>query len=260
MDPRKIKLCIATPCYGAQLFAEYVSSLSDTIAYLASKGIQTRAKFIVHESLITRARNNLMAQFMALEGFTHLMFIDADIKWDARDIYAMLMKDVDVVGGIYPKKRLHLSNLNKDHVKGIVGKLQEINANDVTYERELIPHLLRYVLDAEKDQEATDSDMEAVKYIGTGFMLIKRKVIEEMIEHHKDTYNIQEMLSPEEQKFSYALFDCAIKNKNYLSEDFLFCQRWLDVGGKIYAYIPAKLTHIGLFRYQGSVEQKLYYA
>jgi hypothetical protein len=61
---------------------------------------------MVNESLVTRARNNLMAKMMTNEKATHFMFIDADIRFQPEAILMMLSADKDVIGGLYPKKAL----------------------------------------------------------------------------------------------------------------------------------------------------------
>lgn len=57
-----------------------------------------------HDSLITRARNTLVAQFITVPQATHLMFIDADIGFEPELVHRMLTFDEDVVGGMYRQR------------------------------------------------------------------------------------------------------------------------------------------------------------
>ena len=45
--------------------------------------------FIFNESLITRARNYLVDEFLRAEEFTHLMFIDSDINFNPKDVLSL---------------------------------------------------------------------------------------------------------------------------------------------------------------------------
>lgn len=251
-------ILIATPCYGSQCFAEYTKSLVETVRYFDNKNISLDISFILSESLITRARNNLVAKFMADGRFTHLMFIDADISWNPEDIYKMLMHDKDIIGGLYPKKSFFFSRLNDEDVNNVIQELRKKKASEEEYNI-LKPHLLNYVLDAKNRGEVVnvDSGLHEVKYIGTGFMLIKKHVIEKMFEQYKRTKYITPQLTQKENEHSYALFDCEVRDGTYLSEDFLFCQRWMDMGGSIFAYLPANLVHTGICRYEGNVLDRL---
>ena len=47
------------------------------------------------------------------------------------------------------------------------------------------------------------------------------------------------------------------KTKTYLGEDFAFCKRWNDIGGKCYAYILDKITHVGEHQYTGRFADEL---
>ena len=107
-------VALATPCYGSQCFAEYTKSLIETIKLFTEKGIGYEIFFILNESLVQRARNNLTAKFMANKNLTHLMFIDADIAWKATELYDMIMTshfndEIKIIGGVYPKKTLYCS-------------------------------------------------------------------------------------------------------------------------------------------------------
>ena len=72
---------------------------------------------MVNESLVTRARNNLMAKMMTNPSATHFMFIDADIRFQPESILQMMACDKDVIGGLYPKKALpvnYVINLKRE--------------------------------------------------------------------------------------------------------------------------------------------------
>jgi hypothetical protein len=101
---RKKKLFVATPMYGGMSHGMYVKSCLDLQAICGQYGIEVRFSFIFNESLITRARNYLADEFLRAEGFTHMLFIDADIHFDPRDVIACLALDKDIIGGPYPKQ------------------------------------------------------------------------------------------------------------------------------------------------------------
>ena len=94
-------------------------------------------------------------------------------------------------------------------------------------------------------------------YAGTGFMLIKRRVIERMIAAYPETKYEVAHTYPRVAKQSpnqYALFDCMIDPKShiYLSEDFAFCERWRALGGKIWLDTKTRLVHTGVYNYEGT--------
>jgi hypothetical protein len=92
-------------------------------------------------------------------------------------------------------------------------------------------------------------------YCGGGFMLIKRNVIERMIEAYPDSrYNKVHAFSNAKTEENYALFECMIdpETKAYISEDYGFCQKWRDIGGKIWLDTEGKLTHIGAHHFEGN--------
>ena len=56
-----------------------------------------------------------------------------------------------------------------------------------------------------------------------------------------------------------AVFDCMIDpdSRRYLSEDYAFCRRWQQMGGKIYADCMTVLGHVGNIRFIGSLEERI---
>ena len=147
------------------------------------------------------------------------MFIDSDIGFEPEEIFKLILADKDVSGGLYPKKALPIS------------------------------YVVNKVPNAEKD-----GNLIEVMNLGTGFMLIKREVLEAMIKQHPELHYQDNIgLDPKYDPFKYALFDTEIDpvTKEYLSEDYLFCKRWREMGGKIWADLSITLTHMGYHSFRG---------
>ncbi len=89
---RKNKLFVATPMYGGMNHGLYMKSCLDLQTIMIRYGIETKFSFLFNESLITRARNYLVDEFLRTD-FTHMMFIDSDIHFDPNDIVALMALD-----------------------------------------------------------------------------------------------------------------------------------------------------------------------
>ena len=236
-----VNLFFATPCYGGSCGEPYLRSVIEMTARLSKANVSFMFSTVVNESLITRARNTLVHRFLASDA-THLIFIDADIRFQALDPVRMVLHDKDVVVGAYPMKSLNLEN--------VVGKtfdsVADIRAAATKY-------VTTFVFDSEEAAskgELTITDgLVPVYDAGTGFMCIKRSVIEQMIEAHPETAYIAER----EMVQMHALFDTEIdEDGRYLSEDYTFCRRWQKVGGTIWLDPEIVLDHFGTIVYMGN--------
>jgi hypothetical protein len=85
-------------------------------------------------------------------------------------------------------------------------------------------------------------------------MMFKRELLTTMHKAYPHTKYTDDVgfLSPDECEFTYALFDCGIDEGHYLSEDWLFCDRWNKLGGDIYINVAVDLTHTGPEDFKGS--------
>ena len=190
-----------------------------------------------NESLITRARNDLVFSFLQTPA-THLMFIDADINFNAEDVFKMISYDKDIVTGAYPTKTINWENMSGKKDTSIQGLQQ---------------NSVRYASGTSGAAKTKEGLLEVVDG-ATGFMLIKREVIEKMIKHYPETRYIPEVYDEPSQKgmSKYALFDTMIEDGRYLSEDYTFCRRWQKMGGKIYVDPTIILDHVGTYTFKGS--------
>ena len=251
---KKNKIFIATPMYGGMAHGLYMKSCLDLQTTFNKHGIETRFSFLFNESLITRARNYLVDEFLR-SGYTHLLFIDSDIHYSPQDILALLALDKDVVGGPYPKKSINWGNVAaaaRAHPEMDPGALQDLVGE--------------YVFNVVKGTQSFQvSDPLEVMEIGTGHMLIKRHVFDMMQEAYpliKYKPDHVGQANFDGSRYIHAYFDTVIDTKEsitgggserYLSEDYMFCQMWRKIGGKIHLCPWMKLQHIGSYAFSGNM-------
>jgi hypothetical protein len=212
----------ATPCYGGNIMEGCFSSYLRYSMLAMKHDIPFSVDTMVNESLVCRARNNLVAKFLANPDATHLMFIDADIAWEPESVLRLVLHDKGVVCGAYPMK--------SEPIRYVLNTLEGAKRHESLYE---------------------------VSTSGTGFMLIKREIIEGLAAampelKYKDSLNLGEKYEPH----MYALFDTMIdENGHYLSEDWTFCKRVREVLKKpIWVDTSIKMDHLGTHRFRGDTD------
>ncbi len=240
------KLYIGTPCYDAMVSMQYTLSLLKLTKILEKNNIQYNIDFIGNESLITRARNNILYRFMQSD-FTHLLFIDADIEFTPDAVIDMLKFDKDVVACTYPKKGF---NWNK-----FMYSMQFDKSNETLESRGLD---FNYNIKTDENNIIKKDDYIQVNHISTGFMMIKKEIINKVIKNNEELVIMTNDLSNESKK-QYGLFCCMIKDKMYLSEDYSFCDRVSEVGGEIWMNIKHDLTHYGKYGFKGNISNRSSY-
>jgi hypothetical protein len=245
MKPKAVRLFIGTPCFGGMVTTRYLQSICALLCHNIPN-LNVSIKTVAYESLVTRGRNTIVAAFLDLPAETHLMFIDADIGFSVPQLQRMLNFDQDVVAGMYPLKAIDYDN----------AAFQRAAAGEPLQTAQL-----RYVgtpLSVE-DRETRDGFVTA-EYAGAGFLMIKRRVLEQMAArypqtHYKTAHN-SAVNNPSPNLF--ALFDCMIDpaTGHYLSEDYAFCKRWRDLGGTIWLDTQSKLTHVGPHDFVGDARMR----
>jgi hypothetical protein len=251
-DLRKERIFIATPCYGGQLTEAYFRSTIRLLTFCNQHQIPIAFGTIANESLVTRARNVLVAYFLQSD-FTRLMFIDADIEFQVEDVIKLIAHNKDVAVGAYPKKGVNWQRIR-----------ESVKQTDQPFDDKAIAsfgsdYAINFkFINRESKQIAIENGLIRLHDGATGFMMIKREVIDKMITAYPELkYNNDLNTPPELNPHFYAFFDTMIdpKDKRYLSEDYTFSRRWQDIGGEIWLDPSISLNHYGSFNFQGNPQQ-----
>jgi len=262
VSTKKPCVYILTPCYGGLCCVDYLSCLLATIERFRNLGIELKIEFCKNDSLVSRARNNLVARAMNDPKMTHIIFIDSDISWDPLDIVKLLLADKQLVGGIYPLKFYDWKDLIKDKnnpynsnvIQSWINRKNQSQFKDIISDEALVQQkLLKYNVNYLDNTLNIDKNLAQVRHLATGFMMFKRSVIEKMSKAYPSTKYTDDVqfLSGSENDFAYALFDCGVHENHYMSEDWLFCERWRSMGGKIFIDVSIALSHTGCETYRG---------
>ena len=83
-------VCIGTPFHGETVSVQYMESLMKTHLYFAKSGIPVMNIFLYNCSLITKARNDIISQFLNNTEFEYFIFIDSDISFEPEDILKLM--------------------------------------------------------------------------------------------------------------------------------------------------------------------------
>jgi hypothetical protein len=235
----------ALPCYDSHVTEPFMMSLLQALMFYKDIGMKYSV-CTISDSLISRARNNLAAKFMAEPQYTHMMFIDVDLQFDKQSILKLLWHDKDVIAASYPIKEIDWNKVKEGAQKDLeFNKLME-------YGSRYVVHLTKPGETQLKIEKGAIECYEA----GTGFMLIKRQAIEKMMKKYKKLKYRDDTaaLSEKEIDYGYALFNSYVDDDGrFLSEDYGFCRYWQKAGGKVWVDPSIDLTHFGRIRYQGKM-------
>jgi hypothetical protein len=250
---QKKSIFVATPMYGGQCAGIYTKSSTDLASMAAAYGVPIAFYYLFNESLITRARNYLVDEFLRSE-CTHLMFIDADIGFDPQDVIALSVladeeKDMEIVCGPYPKKSISWEKIKRAVDQGFADE------NPQTLERYVGDYVFNPVSGA--GHIAINKPVEVLEG-GTGFMCVTRSAFEKYAAAYPEfSYRPDHVRTAhfDGSREIMAYFDCVIdeETKRYLSEDYMFCQWARKAGIKVWMCPWMRLTHMGSYMFGGSL-------
>lgn len=217
---RSIYICTPIARHPARQFA---NSLAQTLLLMAQLGIPAFVRQVSGNSNLPRARNELVAEFLATD-YTDLLFIDDDMGWKANDVLRLLASDKPIIAGVGAKKRmLPDADPGKWCVRIPPGPL------------------------------ALD-DMGAIRVeaVGTGFVKIERQVFTRLIEAHPEwKRNGWAKMTADVKAWYYRFFRFDADHPDEPGEDFDFCWAWNAIGGQVWIDPAINLVHVGEHEFGG---------
>lgn len=228
LKKKQRKIWLAIPCYGATMHVGTVRSLTHDMLRLIVRGDAVFMFTDVGHADIYAARAQIVSHFLADPDATDLVMIDSDVAWGPLGLVQLLDHDVDFVAGAYPKRELPIQFI--------------VRSGD------------------EKLMADTGSGLAEVWGVPGGFIRMSRAMLEQMAEHYGPELTAMDRAVPTGR--TVRLFDPYWwtdegGNKRVLSEDYAFCQRWRDLGGKVYLDVTIPMSHIGQYEYAGTLGEWL---
>ncbi len=247
--PPSPRVMIATPCFGGLVTQAYMLSVLKLLQHAPTAGFTATLSLLGYDSLVPRARSTLLAAFMDDPAATHIMFIDADLRFDVDQFERLLRLDKDFVGALYPIKHLDWARVP-----------ERFTSHGETLQQAALNYVGTF---CSGDEMRSENGFVTGIYVGGGFQLIRRTVVERMFAAYPATRYSNVHIHPKPAQDSsnqYALFDPMIDPDNgaYLSEDYAFCRRWRAIGGEIWLDTASRLTHVGVHDYVGDFASRLY--
>ena len=243
-ENKKPHIFVATPMYGGMCSGYFTNSLIAMTSVMKQCGWDMSFSSMFNESLIQRGRNALVHQFLKTP-CTHLMFIDADIKFDPAHIPPMVEADVDIICGIYPKKEINWHGVEKAVKEGVeTNKLPTRTGSLVV---NLVDYTGSVTVPENKPVELWNG--------GTGFMLIKREVLEGLADKVSSYVNDVTIMNGNIDSRIVEYFACSIEpgTERLLSEDYHFCYVARKNGYKVWAAPWVRLGHLGSYLFEGGL-------
>jgi hypothetical protein len=253
-DLTKYSIFVGTPMFSGQCAGYYTKSTNDLSSLCAKHGIELQFYYLFNESLIQRARNYVVDEFLR-SSCTHLMFIDADIGFNPKDVLSLLgiqtkyPDKFEVMTGPYPKKSIAWEKVKKAVDKGLADE-NPFNLKHFTAD---------YVFNAAPGVTTFKVNQPVeVAEGGTGFMLIPREVFSRYKEAYPELSYKPDHIRTENFDGSHeihAYFDCIIEpeSRRYLSEDYFFCWNARKAGIKVHMCPWMELKHVGSYIFSGSM-------
>jgi hypothetical protein len=194
-------LLIGTPAYGGQVHVDYLNS----VLAMQQAGLPFSLMTIGNESLITRARNTILAAFHERAEYSHLLFIDGDVQIAAADVQQMVDMGKDVIGAA-----VSLKGRNPDGTR--------------------IFNLGRCM--------GEDGPLYRVERVGTAVFMLSRKAVDALVDAARAQGGVYERglttRGEDTAKLHYDVFRTGVVKNEYLSEDYWVCHELRRLGFGIY--------------------------
>lgn len=223
----KKHVIIAIPAYEGTVHCATMHAIVYDVAALMQRGDLVQVTTDVGNADIARCRAGIVAKFLASKA-THLVMVDSDVAWQPGSVLKLVDAGVEFVAGIYPKR---IGDTPEFNLRMLPGEVQSLDLKTGLLEVEGVP---------------------------AGFVCLTRGALERMVKGYPETkFSFRELPGG----VAYDLFDAywitdeqGLRHK--LGEDYSFCRRWRDLGGKVWCDPSIGMGHIGLKTWAGRLSDE----
>ena len=232
-----LHLVIGTPMYGGMCTSEYTQSLLNLSESANKSNVKLTTIFLGNESLIQRGRNTVAHHFMNLPDATHLLFIDADIKFRTQDIVRMIQADKSLIVGPVALKGYDWEEIRQAAVNGE----DDIGRTGGVFNINKLPGI---------DMVDENTPFE-IEHGGNAFMMIRRDVFETLKPHTPIYTNGGRSLPDDVEIYDYFRVEINKDTNHLLSEDYFLCHSYRQLGGKVWCAPWVETGHFGSHLFNG---------
>ena len=232
-----LHLVIGTPMYGGMCTSEYTQSLLNLSESANKSDVKLTTIFLGNESLIQRGRNTVAHHFMNLPDATHLLFIDADIKFRTEDIVRMIQADKSLIIGPVGLKGYNWDEIRQAAINGE----DDIGRTGGVFNINKLPGI---------DMVDENTPFE-IEHGGNAFMMIRRDVFETLKPHTPIYTNGGRSLPDGSEIYDYFRVEINKDTNHLLSEDYFLCHSYRQLGGKVWCAPWVETGHFGSHLFNG---------
>jgi hypothetical protein len=223
--------------YGGMCTSEYTQSLLNLSESANKSDVKLTTIFLGNESLIQRGRNTVAHHFMNLPDATHLLFIDADIKFRTEDIVRMIQADKSLIVGPVALKGYNWDEIRQAAVNGE----DDIGRTGGVFNINKLPGI---------DMVDENTPFE-IEHGGNAFMMIRRDVFETLKPHTPIYTNGGRSLPDGVEIYDYFRVEINKDTNHLLSEDYFLCHSYRQLGGKVWCAPWVETGHFGSHLFNG---------
>ena len=211
---------IGIPSYSWTVYLPTMRAIMADCMALAQRGDTFTIFDEAVATEISQGRNQIIDAFLHSE-CTDLVFVDADVNWQAGALLRLVDHPVDFVAGVYRRRA----------------------------EPEDYP--VCWLKDREDLIADPETGLIEVEAVPGGFEALTRRCVEDMSAHYAETLTQRTNRALDNQWT--ALFDPMWIDGIRLPEDFTFSHRWRDMGGCVWIDPEIKMGHCGPTAFNGSI-------
>ena len=232
-----LHLVIGTPMYGGMCTSEYTQSLLNLSESANKSDVKLTTIFLGNESLIQRGRNTIAHHFMNLPDATHLLFIDADMKFRTEDIVRMIQADKSFIVGPVALKGYNWDEIRQAALNGE----EDINRTGGIFNINKLPGI----------DMVDENEPFEIEHGGNAFMMLRRDVFETLKPHTPIYTNGGRSLPDGVEIYDYFRVEINKDTNHLLSEDYFLCHSYRQLGGKVWCAPWVETGHFGSHLFNG---------